>query len=230
MVPPRPVRDLAERLRVSCSTTPVVEWDVDLAHWRITVSNDRVVMILDHKMTPGGRWVWASSTLTVDGVQGPLASDYDHFVRVWHNPEELANRDLVPPPVSTPIEVVPLELMPSHIASSIDVAVKFSGLSDPVVGYVDDHFWAMEFSSSRMCLRVHWPMAEGSSPKPYEHLFLVIDGEDKSDLVQGRLEKAFAAIAQIPHPGVAGPAGVNDVAGASRDRGVEVRSTHVIRT
>jgi hypothetical protein len=70
---------------------------------------------------------------------------------------------------------------------------------------------------------------KSKDPLPSEHLYLVIDGEDKSDLAQGELSKALAVIASVPHPGAAGPASIDSATGSQRDRGVEVRTTHVMR-
>lgn len=229
MTPPKAVRWLVEDLRKACETDPEVSWDETHVHWRITMSNDRVVMTLDHKMTPGGRWVWANSTLSIDGVRGPLSSGFEHFVRIWKNPEELVNKSPVPPPAaSTPIQVVPLDSMPEYIVLAINQVVGKNGLTDPEVGYVDDIFWAIEFTFPRASLRVHWSKTN-SSGRP-DSVSVIIDGEDKSDLVEGNMEKALAMISQIPHPGAAGTASITGEAKQQRDRGVEVRSTHVIRT
>lgn len=230
MKTPRDVADWADRLRVACKTTPVVEWVGARSHWRITVSNERVVMTLDWKQTTSGRWVWAGSTLHLDGVRSPLTQGFEHFVRVWKNPEEIENRMPQPAPYTTPVVEVDLEKLPAYIGQ---VARKVLGekrdIAPPVVGYVDDNFWAMEFTFPRAVLRAHWSRTS-NDPMVTEHMYLIVDGVDKSDLVKGSMEKALAIIDQIPHPGVAGPSGVAGTANTQRDRGVEVRSTHVIRT
>lgn len=228
MRPPRPVSDLAEKLRLACKSDPVVEWVPGRDHWRITMANDRVVMTLDHKMTSGGRWVWGGSTLSIDGVRGPIANSFEHFVRVWKNPEEMVNLAPVPPPVSTPIEEMPLDSMPADIAQAIRYVTEKGDLTSSSVGRSGEHFWAVDFLFPRAFLRVHWSVLS-KDPIPSEHLYLIIDGEDKSDLAQGELSKALAVIASTPHPGAAAPANIEGATGAQRDRGVEVRTTHVMR-
>lgn len=229
MIPPRPVSDLANRLQSACSTDPLVEWVPGRQRWRITVSNDRVVMTLDHKMTSSGRWVWASSTLHIDGVKTPITSGFEHFIRVWKNPDEIVNRAPVPPPISSEIELAPLDSMPEDIGYMVRKVVEKQGLVYPATGSVDENFWAVEFSFPRATLRLHWDRHK-SDPAPSEHVFLIVDGQDKSDLAQGQLSKALAVIAETPHPGAADPASIDGAAGTQRDRGVEVRSTHVMRT
>lgn len=229
MTPPKAVRDLAHDLREACGAEPAVEFDVGLTHWRVIMENARVLMTLDFKMTSSGRWVWTSSTLAIDGVQGPLSQGFEHFVRVWKDPGEMVNKAPVPPPLSTPVVVVELDAMPRHIARAIRTLMEKGIITDPVIGYVDEHFWAVEFLFPRAVLRMHY-YRNSDSPIPCDHLYLIIDGEDKSDLAKGQMDKALAVIASIPHPGVAGTASIDGAAGTQRDRGVEVRSTHVMRT
>lgn len=228
MKAPKVVLELADDLRRACKTEPVVEWDGSRARWRVTVSNNRVTMTVDYKLSTGGRWVWGSSTLAIDGVKGPLAAGFDHFVRVWNNPEELNNRLPVPPPITTPITQVPLDEMPDRIADAVGYAVERKGAATLTTGYVSDDFWAVDFSSDRATLRLHW-FYKDDVAEITEHIFLIVDGEDRSDLAKGKMDKALAVFSSIPHLSAAGPASIDSAASTQRDRGVEVRSTHVIR-
>jgi hypothetical protein len=120
--------------------------------------------------------------------------------------------------------------MPSEIATAIRLAAKRnSDVDASVIGYVDENFWAAELSLGRSVIRIHW-RRPGNDPMPTDHVYLMIDGEDKSELAEGQLSKALALAAQVPHPGVAGSASIDGAAGSQRDRGIEVRTTHVMRT
>lgn len=83
---PPAVRVQWRRLAEDVGRVPHVE-RAAARRWRLTVGTGRVRMTLDLKLTPGGRAVWAGSTLEVDGERRALADDSRHLREILDDPD-----------------------------------------------------------------------------------------------------------------------------------------------
>jgi hypothetical protein len=237
---------MVEELRDATGHTAEVT-RLDDRRWRLTLASDRVHMTYDFKISGSGartRCIPAGrSTLTVDGQRQPLAESFDHFVRIFRNPDSAGAR-LEPPPMSVPIEPAPEGKIPTEIRSYHRIVTERLGgqLSETLgeievqVGTVGPDHWAIGVQFPRGTLRMnfrachrdgHGNHVEIDRSRPIQ---LLLDGRDLTEALDGSLDRAFALMSRPagePTPG--GPA-IAGPASAARSNSVEVRRATVIRT
>ena len=82
--PPVPlvVRQMMRQLAAHTDVEPQAEMRRTPPRWRITHTNGSLVLVYDYKLA-AGRWVYAGSTLTVDGAQRRLVKSLPHYAAVF---------------------------------------------------------------------------------------------------------------------------------------------------
>lgn len=111
---PKVVTDLVDRLKGATGHDSRVD-RIDARTWRLTTENDRVRLTVDFANKGNGKVRWRGSTLAVDGVPRERANGFDHFVRIFSDPdeaEETVVAEDAPPP----------EIMPMLPPGSVDEA------------------------------------------------------------------------------------------------------------
>lgn len=234
MQAPKQVRNRADDLGKATGHPPVIE-QVRPDRWRVTMANDRVTMTIDYKPTNGRppRWVWASSELYIDGVrQDELTNGFEHFVRVFKDPDEFKNPHPTPVPLDTPLdEVSSLDDLPSMVRKSYLVLADKLGDDAVTVGR-SRSYWVLQVVTGDATMRVNLIDTSGHGEWELDHqhpIQLVIGGRDFSDEVEGNIERAMGLIMKPAHQAAPGNPPVAGPAPAARSNAVETRRQTVIR-
>lgn len=223
---PADVRTWYDTIEHGTGQTPRVERIGD-RRFRLTAESERVTMTLDLKMTGPGRWVWADSTLTVDGRRRELAENAAAFFRLFHNPDT-GGKLPVDPADEEPFEPYPLDDPPPPAVQNIvgqltgrlaqlDVAVEAGRLADgtPLV--------VVTFARGYLRVKVTTTV----------RMRAVVDGYDVTDGTTDSVGEVLRKLMDALDPAQAAPAATGRVRRASatqRNTSVEVRRQSVIRT
>lgn len=230
---PTIVREMSSDLLQATGEQPDVE-QLSTGRWRITLANERVRLTIDYRNNGRGKFVWAASTLSVDGKARPLAKNFPDFVRIFRDPDqgegdELAELPPMPPlrdPSTAPAEVqATYGLLAAKFApAGIDVAVGFDG-RQWVIGIG-------ERDNGLRCYYVRYGKRRWAN-SPTTPLQLVAKGKDMTAEASGALGKAIALLAEgMATPTTEAPpssGAVGKAASGARTNSVEVRRATVIR-
>lgn len=193
--------------------------------FRLTVENERVLMTVDFKTTGPGRWVWAGSTLTVDGVRRPLAENAAAFYRLFHDPDSGGKRR-VDPADEEPFEPYPLDDPPP-----------------PPVRQLMDQLTAqlgrkLEATITAGRLGDGTPLVVITVPRGYLRVRVgaevtmraVLDGYDETGSAKESLADVLRRLIEAHDPATPAPPPVARPRPSTRSNSVEVRRQSVIRT
>lgn len=223
---PADVRFWHDSIEHGTGQTPRVERIGD-RRFRLTAENERVVMTLDLKMTGPGRWVWATSTLTVDGQRRALAENQAAFYRLFRNPDD-GGKLPVDPADEEPFEPYPLDDAPPAAVQTLvnQLTTRLTQLDGTAeVGRLADGTPLVAVTLPRGYLRVK----VGAKL----HMRAVIDGYDVTasagDTIEGML-RVLVDAHDPAKPAPSAPGRARRASGAQRNTSVEVRRQSVIRT
>lgn len=220
---PADVRDCYDNIEYGTGQAPRVERIGD-RRFRLTAENERVVMTIELKMTGPGRWVWARSTLTVDGQRRELAESAAAFYRLFRNPDD-GGKQPVDPADEEPFEPYPLEDPPppavqalmDRLSQRLDSTVEAGRLADgtPLVVVTTPHGYLRVKMGAELAMRA------------------VVDGYDVTGDAAQSLDEMLRKLTDAhdpakPAPTAAGPA--RRASDTKRNGSVEVRRASVIRT
>jgi hypothetical protein len=201
--------------------------------WRLSLNNARVRLTMEFKLTGGSRCVRGGSTLSIDGVQVERAEDFEHFVRIFADPDaEYGNRQITPPGWDAAVEEKPADDVPKLVRDTVKMLTrKLSDTAAFTVGTAGTKFWVVEIRMNLAVLRVSFHMwADGTCCLVEDPLFLLmVDGIDVTEQVNGQLDKALAMMNRPAHDAAPEKRGITGAAGTTRDVGVETRRTTVLR-
>ena len=235
---PSSITKLADGFRADMPGTTVTTENLSATRWRVTVTSDRVRMYLDAETKSRGRLLNKGSRLYIDGQQAPTADYYAQLIRLFADPD---NGRPVPENATEPEPFVdvPLDTGPAPVRAA---AAKLAGHTSKGFALVlrrSGRWWHLCLENDRAQLRMVFARQLMDLSHPLRErkvmlandkwaLRLVIDGVDRSDQVNGQVQKALAmmtAHAGAPaRPPVAGSA---PVAGTATS--VQVRNTVVMR-
>lgn len=223
---PADVRTWYDNIEYGTGQTPRVERIGD-RRFRLTARNERVVMTLDLKMTGPGRWVWATSTLTVDGQRRQLAENAAAFYRLFRNPD-VGGKLPVDPADEEPFEPYPLDDPPAIAVQNL-------------VGQMTTRLAQLDATVEAGRLADGTPLVVVTLPRGYLrvkvgaklHMRAVIDGYDVTASAGESIEGALRVLLDAHDPAKPAPSApgrARRASGAQRNTSVEVRRQSVIRT
>lgn len=231
------VREWAESLKQSTGATAVLtkpqyDW------WTITLANERVTLELFFRITGGGnRWVMKGSTLAIDGKQEQLCQSYDHFVRVFADPDvELAIRHLPLPEITDPIDyqdvtTAPSEIAEAHRALHQVFADRRRADHETRVGRIGESFWAVEIHSDSLGETARFYFRRGYGPWTLDLKEFQVAG--RTGEVTEQLRTALDRVTAFLHrePGEQHSTGptITHTSQASVNTAVDVRKQSVMR-
>jgi hypothetical protein len=197
--------------------------EVEAGLWRIALSTKRVAFTIDFRHKGGGRFDWAHSTLAVDGQPRPLAKDVHHLASIFHDPDQRAHFQAMPPACS-PKGAPALVQHTYHMLRN-----RFKDGASVRLGRTSRH-WIVEFMTDRATLRMNFVhqkkscILDGETP-----LQVSVDGIDKTAEVDGNLEEALSLIFETAPQSTPLNGSINAVANPARSNSVEVRRAVVMR-
>lgn len=202
--------------------------------WLVSAANERVEVRSEYQVVDTRRLQLKASELLIDGRQVPRMQTYTDLVRLFANPDgggEPAGDD--PELVEVPVEDTPEGVRPTYQMlakrrpSGLQLLVRRAGRR-----------WYVCLENDRVQLRFVFvdflmdhrrPTRDtGVGPPRHRPIVLVVDGEDRTDEVDGRLERALAMAGS--HQAAQSPAGIAGEHAAAVNTGVDVRRQTVIRT
>jgi hypothetical protein len=201
--------------------------------WRVTVSNDRVSMWVEYEALSRGRLQWAGSQLFIDGNQVPKADSYGHFLQIFADPDA----DM---PARVPVFVdVDPGAAPPAVRSTYQKLVAAAGKQPGELRVAvrrAGRQWLVCVENERMSLRCRFetplmnplrPLASPQTRRARRPLELVVDGQDRTEEINGRIDKALAMM--LDHPAPPARPAIGHRAPAAVNTGVAVRRQSVIR-
>ena len=235
---PTQVEAVAENFRTDIPGATVDVEPFRTSQWKVTVTRDRVTMWVTYEPRSRGRLLMKNSNLLIGGVQVPRAASYEALLKVFAEQG------------GTPAPAVPAEPVTVHLVDEAPRAVRMmhrkfvtrgirAGQTLSIEHQGRD--WFVCLTSSRAELRIKFieelmhhtrPLRERivTPVKGMDGIGLIIGGEDKSALIEGKLPNAVRLFAAA-HDAAPPPAAIGrESDAATRTKGVEVRNTTVIRT
>lgn len=214
----------------------------DTRRYRITAESDRVRMTVDYKLTSGQGWIWAASTLHVDGERRPLAENPEAFYRLFRDPDSGGRRPAELPPLEPfPLDDPPEDMPPAERAFVAAVRRRFEddrrfGDAELAVGRVPAT--GEPGTARRPVVAVQLTTPDGAvvqlSVQPTGiGMRAVRDGFECTNDLDGDLKAAIDALFQergVPQRVQPGSPGAAREHRAERLTSVEVRRQSVIRT
>lgn len=94
------LRKMKRALAAATGVEPAIE-QVSPARWRLTLSNDVVLLTVDYESRLG-KVKQVDSALFVDGKRVPNARNFDHFIEIWYDPDIALSKKRVPVPYPVP--------------------------------------------------------------------------------------------------------------------------------
>lgn len=223
---PKIVQYMVDQLIRDTGVEPSIDWNKE----RITLThqNGQVKLVNVYKHNRRG-WLWGTSDLFIDGKPSEKAHNYAHYVRVFQDPAELARPYDVPEPLSSP--VLPQQYDPPPLLRKIefDLNEKLQALEFRlVIGKANPNFWSIhvEFPDGQLRLNFNRKGTELADVHPVQ---LLINNQDISDQLDGRVDKALAMIAGTVRPNNPSTPDITQPAASPRSNAVEVRKQTVMR-
>ena len=221
---PKDVREWFDDIERGTGQPPRVEKIGD-RRFQITAENERVTMTLDLKMTSPGKWVWAYSTLTVDGERRPLAKNAREFFRLFRDPDS-NGLVRVDPADEEPFEPYPADELPVTVQNLVGQLTGRLAHLDPVVraGRLADGTPLVEATVPHGYVRVKVGAAL--------ELRVVRDGYDVTVDAKDGIESALRSLTEDhdpTKPAPAAPGRARRATEAQRNTSVEVRRATVFR-
>lgn len=226
---PVSISTLVERMRNDLPSASVEFEHVKENRWRVTATSRRVLMWIECSAHSRGRLQWQRSQLHIDGRQESRVS-YPELVDLFADPD---GRDKPKPePVETGIREAPEIIQ----ASGRALANSPLGKKHGVLVYQAGRRWTLLLDSGRVQLGMHFttgliepdrPLQDPQTTLDQDPVTLVVDGEDMSAQINGRLDKALALAAS--HASAPSDPSINGPAPAAVNTSVQVRRQAVIR-
>lgn len=206
-VPP-PIQRRADELSSALGCPAQVTHLHTAGRWRITLTNTRAEVTFAYQLRQRGRINQTSSTLTVDGRPHPLAQGLEHLAAIFADPDQTAQD--TPRSGGAPGPMPPSE----HDAAPEQVLRLYRRIADKAGPGVTvsvarvDGAWTVGLDTDRIVFRLQMRTYLGRNKPDYTRgpIVLWMDGEDKSEEVDGQLDAALRMMtATFPDAGGAGP-------------------------
>jgi len=222
--PPDELVDLIDWLRTATGVEPELT-ELATHRWRMGVRNERVYMELDVRRAKRNRYVWLRSALFIDGERRPNARDPEHFVRIFHDPDDAL------PPQGAVLDPMPPLVDPVTVPPAVrHVYVRLAhqlGAENVRVGH-ESSLWVVELSGERGGLHLRFTTIKRRTYPAKRYIQVVADGRDYSADVNNDLEQAMALLS-APATGPAVPGTEGATADGAGFGSVGVRRHSVIR-
>lgn len=223
---PKIVQYMVDQLVRDTGVEPSIDWDKE----RITLThqNSHVKLVNVYKHNRRG-WLWGTSDLFIDGKPSEKAHNYGHYVRVFHDPTELARPYDMPEPLSS--TVLPQQYDPPPLLQKLvfDLQEKLQAIEFTlVIGKANPNFWSVHADFPDGQLRLNFNK-RGDDFAKIHPVQLILNDQDMSDQLDGRVDKALAMIAGAARPDNPTNPDINHSQASPRSNAVEVRRQSVMR-
>ncbi|HZB33353.1 MAG TPA: hypothetical protein VE465_24555 [Streptosporangiaceae bacterium] len=213
------IRSVCDDLEDATGRRPQIEQQ-SKNKWRLTLENARVRLTMDWRRDGRGRFdrEHTASTLQVDGKDRPTATSFEHFVRIFHNPDtEEDIRTLAPPmPPDRPLAEAPITVRLAYQSQLGRLRKLFGehGTAQLRVGF-DEHRgrWVIGADIAVSSFRDFFVRDGRRWIRPLRRHLVVVDGVDRTDQADKQLNKLISSM--VASPPETDPDGAGLIGGAS---------------